>query len=230
MPGGIRFALVPILGGFVVYIVTLAIMLEGRVVLLEVASVLFFQAMGIVCGIVCSEIIEVWRRRLATESATDSLTGLMSRSYLFQRLTELCATRRRQPAPLSVLMLDLDHFKRVNDRHGHAAGDAVLRVTARTLSSVTRGGDLVGRIGGEEFVVVLDDCDRTKAATVAERIRDQIGSTPVLFGGRRLQVTISAGVATAEVDSALDAATLVLAADTALYESKTAGRNRVSFV
>jgi len=192
MPGGLRYAIAPILGGFAVYVATLAVILSGRYVLAEAAAILLFQLVGAGAGVVCAEVVEHWRRRLAVASTTDSLTGLMSRGYLFERLDELCEVRLREPGPISVVMVDLDHFKKVNDTHGHSAGDAVLRTVARAVRSVTRQVDLCGRIGGEELVVVLDRCDSDRALTVADRLRERVESTPVLVGGARIGITLSA--------------------------------------
>lgn len=228
MPGGVRYGAVPIVGGFVVYVVTLVVVLDGRFILHEAASVLFFQFVGVTAGVVCAEVIETWRRKLAVSSTTDALTGLMSRRYLLERLDELCAHRRREPAPVSVVLLDLDHFKRINDSHGHAAGDAVLRMVARSIRSVTREADLCGRIGGEELVVVLDACDGARAVTIAERIRALVETTPVVVAGATVRITLSAGIVTEDPGGPYDPDALLQAADVLLYESKTRGRNRVS--
>jgi diguanylate cyclase (GGDEF)-like protein len=174
-------------------------------------------------------------RRLQQQSETDELTGLANR-----RALQAFAGRhwRRQPAAgsapaaadarsLAVLAIDVDHFKQVNDSHGHAAGDAVLRQLAATLGRFMRSRDRVGRIGGEEFVAVLPDVDADAARDVAERIRAAVAATPAdTADAGPITVTISIGVALADAaDASFDA--LLARADAALYRAKTAGRNRV---
>jgi diguanylate cyclase (GGDEF)-like protein len=164
---------------------------------------------------------------LARLSTTDPVTGLRNRRYVteFLALEVLRAVRYR--TPLSVLLLDLDHFKRVNDGHGHRAGDAVLQVAADTLRASLRATDVAGRYGGEEFLVVLPQTDLQGAEVLGERVRAAIADTVIDVGGAAaLRVTVSVGVAT------LDAATqtaeqLVERADAALYAAKDAGRDRV---
>ncbi len=228
MPGGIRWALVPVFGGFLLYTGTLLVGLRGNLAVAPVVAVSIFQLVGTVAGLVCAEVVETWRRRLAIASTTDSLTGVMSRAYIFDRLVEIAARRRRDPAPFSVVMIDLDRFKDVNDKHGHAAGDVVLRTVAGIARAVIRGTDLCGRYGGEEFVLVLDGCDRAQAQHVAERLRVRVEQTPIVARGAKIHMTLSAGVVCAEPGSSPSPEALLRAADAALYESKNAGRNRTT--
>ena len=138
---------------------------------------------------------------------------------------ELAATAARH-SRLSVAMIDLDHFKEVNDRFGHGTGDAVLAEVARRLRVAARPADSVARFGGEEFVVVLPDCAESDARVVGERLRERICSAPVVVGQSvKLEVTCSIGVATAEVGEPSNV--LLTRADVALYDAKHAGRNRV---
>jgi two-component system, cell cycle response regulator len=158
---------------------------------------------------------------------TDPLTGLYDRAYLDRHLDELIKRVHQDGITAAVLMFDIDHFKRVNDTHGHDAGDDVLReLAARTLNSV-RSVDLVARQGGEEFVVVMPETDLAIAATVAERLRAAVAREPftVKAGGQKLSVTISIGVTAAAGGD--DREKILKRADIALYTAKNQGRNRV---
>ncbi|WP_378950808.1 PleD family two-component system response regulator [Mesorhizobium sp. ANAO-SY3R2] len=161
-------------------------------------------------------------------AVTDGLTGLYNRRYLdgyLPRLVERAAARRR---PLSLLITDIDRFKRINDTHGHDGGDAVLREFARRLNKCVRGMDLACRFGGEEFVIVMPDTDVAHAELVAERIRLEIAQTPfpVDEAGKTVPVTVSVGVSS--LGPAGDTvAALMKRADLALYDAKVSGRNRV---
>lgn len=161
-------------------------------------------------------------------AVTDGLTGLHNRRYLDSHLATLFERAGARGRPLSLMITDIDRFKPINDTHGHAAGDEVLRDFARRLRKNVRGIDLACRFGGEEFVVVMPDTEPHIAAKVAERIRHEIESQPFAIGGgtQTVQVTVSIGVASmiAGKDS-VD--TLVKRADAALYEAKNGGRNRV---
>ncbi len=158
-------------------------------------------------------------------SRTDALTGLANRRQLVERLAEIASASRRHDRPLGVLMLDIDHFKRVNDTSGHEAGDWVLREFARRLQRLPRVEDVVGRWGGEEFLVLLPDTGAEGARHFGQRMVDEVaGETFTLPDGSRLPVTVSAGCA---VGIAIDPDALVAAADAALYEAKAAGRNRL---
>jgi diguanylate cyclase (GGDEF)-like protein len=165
--------------------------------------------------------------QLSQLSTTDSLTGLRNRRYVDEILNIEVLRARRYGSPLAVLMADLDHFKRVNDEHGHQTGDAVLRGVAGLLRSGLRATDVGGRYGGEEFLVVMAHSDPQGAAQFAERWRSAVESTPFPApGGRRVEVTVSIGVAGYRGDDAT-AADLVADADTALYAAKETGRNAV---
>jgi len=169
---------------------------------------------------------ENYRRSLSL-ALTDELTGLYNRRYLYAHLDELLEQVNKDGVELAVLLFDIDHFKQVNDAHGHPAGDAVLKeLAARTINSV-RSVDLVARYGGEEFVVVMPETDLEIAATVAERLRLSVAKEPftLIATGEKLPVTISIGV-TAAGKSADDREALLKRADDALYGAKSRGRNR----
>jgi len=164
---------------------------------------------------------------------TDSLTGVYNRRYIDRRLLEEIARARRQNYPVSVMYIDIDHFKRVNDSVGHQGGDEVLREVCHRIKAELRQSDALARFGGEEFVVLLIDAPLDSATVVAERIRAGVAATSVeLAGGADIPVTVSIGVATLDDfnrDSAIEAVaqTLVARADAALYRAKESGRNRV---
>ncbi len=156
----------------------------------------------------------------------DSLTGLMNRRHFSELLDAEGArgTRRRPRAVLAIL--DVDHFKTINDRHGHLEGDGVLRQLADILRRLVRVGDLLARIGGEEFAVLMPDTDVEQARAFAERVRQTIESSEFSPGGDARQVTVSIGLA-AMAEDRLQRSELMRAADRALYAAKEGGRNRV---
>lgn len=159
-------------------------------------------------------------RRLSELSVTDDLTGIANRRGIFKSLHRENIAAKRHRQPLALLVLDLDHFKRVNDEHGHAVGDEVLRQVAAILRSEVRTGDLIGRIGGEEFMVVLPQTDTEGALALADRIRHAISEHEPLLG-----VTVSAGLACAQPGD--DVGSLFRRSDDALYEAKESGRDCV---
>jgi diguanylate cyclase (GGDEF)-like protein len=164
---------------------------------------------------------------LRHQATHDNLTGLWNRGLILESLQRALAQAHRSGAPVSVVMADLDHFKRTNDTHGHAAGDAILRQAAQRIRSGIRQGDMVGRYGGEEFLLVLPGADTETARVVAERVRAAIDDVPmILDDGRPLPSTVSMGLASA-IDMGYEAIELLLAADAALYRAKANGRNRV---
>lgn len=164
------------------------------------------------------------REALREQATHDGLTGLLNRTSILEKLDNELARGAREQRPVSVLMVDLDRFKAINDTHGHLAGDAVLREAARRLKSTARRYDSVGRYGGEEFLVVLPGCEISAAAAQAERLRDALGDTPFLAESRPLEITCSIGLAcTADYE----AAHIIREADDALYQAKARGRNCV---
>ena len=166
-------------------------------------------------------------RKMEESAMTDALTGLRNRRYALERLTQECAAADRADRPLSVLMLDIDHFKAVNDRYGHDAGDAVLIETGHRLLTTVRTSDIVARFGGEEFLVIAPNTDRSEALKLAERLRRSMAERPVSFGHDALAVTISIGVVERNAVACQNIDQLIKAADDALYAAKHAGRNCV---
>lgn len=168
------------------------------------------------------------RESLRYQAIRDPLTGLYNRRYFLETLSRELHRAARVKQPVSLAMLDVDHFKRFNDTYGHDAGDAALRIVGEILSSGTRVSDIACRHGGEEFVLAFPGLAADGAATRVEALRREIGARDIPFLGKSIDpVTFSAGLAVYP-DDARDAETLLRAADQALYESKRTGRNRVT--
>ena len=161
-------------------------------------------------------------------SVRDGLTGAFNRKYLDDRLLAEVAFSVRHKSALSIVLLDLDHFKKVNDTYGHQAGDEVLKETAGLIRAALRTEDLLARYGGEEFVIVARGVELRKAVLLAERVRALVERRPVTFEGNVIPCTISAGVASLDCcGDKRDGATLVATADERLYKAKEGGRNWV---
>jgi len=166
------------------------------------------------------------REALREQATHDGLTGLLNRSAIMEVLHNEVARSQRGSQPLSILMVDLDHFKLVNDEFGHLAGDAVLREASARMRAVVRRYDSVGRYGGEEFLVVLPGCDSRAAAAEAERLRQSLSSTPFIFVNGTCALTGSIGYVCSTDAPIGDADNLIRLADDALYEAKNHGRNQ----
>jgi diguanylate cyclase (GGDEF)-like protein len=171
--------------------------------------------------------LEQQKLELQRLANTDSLTGVLSRRHFLELVSMEIQRSRRQRQPLSVLMLDVDHFKHINDNYGHATGDRMLTVVADTCKGVLRDVDATGRLGGEEFALLLPQADAMSAWLVAERLRNAVEKTSiVLDGGETVSCTVSIGIS--ELRDSLDGPEALLArADAALYDAKRAGRNQV---
>jgi diguanylate cyclase len=164
--------------------------------------------------------------RVRHESLTDPLTGLKNRRAFDQELTQLFKSALDSQEPISLVILDIDHFKHINDTYGHLLGDSVLKKMAAWLSETVRGKDIVSRIGGEEFALLLPETDLRGAASVAENIRTNIAKRILKHGERTLgTVTVSAGAAQFKMSESIE--TFFDRADQALYQAKRTGRNRV---
>jgi diguanylate cyclase (GGDEF)-like protein len=167
------------------------------------------------------------RDALREQVSRDPLTGLWNRREILPILERQLSKSKREGEFVSVIMADLDHFKKVNDTFGHLVGDAVLRQTALRMLASVRIYDSVGRFGGEEFLVVLPGCDRDSARAFAERLRRSISDSAMATHEGTIPVTISLGVATGGNTTKADANDLIREADRALYRAKSNGRNRV---
>lgn len=164
-----------------------------------------------------------YKKRLELMAVTDGLTGLYNHRFIFERLEEETAKVARYGRPLSIIMLDIDNFKRVNDTFGHRAGDEVILSVAHAIMASLRKTDVAGRYGGEEFLVLLPETDVKAAHVVAEKIRNTVAQ--LQFETKDLAVTVSAGVAEAEKGESFEA--LINRADAKLYTAKRNGKNRV---
>lgn len=157
----------------------------------------------------------------------DGLTQIYNRKYWQESLVIEFSRAKRHNHPLSLLMFDLDHFKKLNDTYGHQCGDLVLVETARRIQNLLRTADVFGRYGGEEFGIVLPETDAVGATEVAERVRQVISSIPVIFAGKEISFTVSIGVASIN-EHTLDYEYFIGQADAALYSAKSSGRNKIS--
>lgn len=194
-------------------------------------STLFFAAPFLIfLTLMADQMLAWWRmreERIHQLSRTDALTGLHNRRSILDLLEQELTRVRRKPAPLSVVILDLDHFKKVNDTWGHPMGDRVLQIAARVLRESVRESDHVGRYGGEEFMLILPDTRLADAMIVLERCRQQLIAADVLTDSQdRLQITASFGLVCQD-KTLLASQQLIQHADEALYAAKANGRNRI---
>jgi diguanylate cyclase (GGDEF)-like protein len=165
------------------------------------------------------------RDRYAMQAHSDALTGLNNRRGLYNHLEYVVAECERNSESLSAVVCDIDFFKKINDSYGHDAGDVVLKHFAELLKKAVRGGDIVARLGGEEFVICLPKSDMSKSRQFAERTRKLIENMEVATKNRKIKLTASFGVASQHTN--IDTDLLIKAADKALYEAKARGRNQV---
>jgi diguanylate cyclase (GGDEF)-like protein len=172
---------------------------------------------------------EQFQRELYEGAVRDGLTRLYNQKFLRDRLQSEFAYALRHGSPLSLLLADIDYFKRVNDTYGHPVGDFVLEAMARRLSGVVRREDVLARYGGEEFAILCRETDRDSAIAFAERLRSIVAFAPFIAGNREIAITISVGLASLPSADYRDAEELLLAADRSLYRAKERGRNRVVY-
>ena len=191
----------------------------------------FLAHLGVVVGISLENAVN--RARLVRSGVTDFLTGWHNRRYFHNRLREELARAERTGKALACLMIDIDHFKEINDRFGHLAGDEALKEVARRAEAEIRAGDTGARFGGDEFAILLAGVESAQALKLADRIRQGVGAAPIrVHGGAPVTVTLSIGLATARPqprshDYKAQAERLIAEADAALYRAKSAGRDRV---
>lgn len=228
MPLGAGPALVPVLGAFA---------LHGAVALAASAGVgltasgrAFAGLLAVMGGlaIATAQVVEGWRWRAAESSQTDWLTQALSRPWLEERLQALCAQRSRSLAPVSLVMFDVDRFKGINDSHGRRAGDEVLELMVSGIKSEIRASDFLGRYGGDEFLLVLDDCEGNSAVKIIERMRERFAKKPFAIGEATIKLSFSAGIVSVPAGEALVVKDLLRNAERALEASRDSGRNRTS--
>jgi diguanylate cyclase (GGDEF)-like protein len=200
--------------------------------LIWVSIIFFFTAPHFIVIIMfADQIVHYWRNRedtIRTLSRTDMLTSLLNRRSIMELLDMEIARTLRHGPPLTIVILDLDHFKRINDTWGHPTGDRVLKEAARVLSSSIRKCDMVGRFGGEEFMIMLPDTTLAGAATLIERCRAILAETTILAdNGDTIHISASFGLASNENRLSLSTETMIKLADEALYRAKAEGRNRL---
>jgi diguanylate cyclase len=159
-------------------------------------------------------------RKLALK---DALTGMWNRQALNEELEKEFARWQRYQTSFSIVIWDLDHFKKINDQYGHSAGDKVLKIFAQTFMKATRETDFVARFGGEEFVGIFPETKLNKALTLADKIREKVESSKFHYEGKPVNITASAGIATVHEDDSIDS--LIKRADNMLYKAKSKGRN-----
>jgi diguanylate cyclase (GGDEF)-like protein len=186
-------------------------------------GIVFAMASAVLMAMLCNERETQEYMRAARR---DSLTGIANHGALLETSRRIYERCRRDGVPVSVIMFDLDHFKSINDAHGHRVGDDVLRAFVDTVRGLLRPTDLFGRYGGEEFTVILPGSTIETAQVIAERVRHAFAETHRFLNGQPLSATVSAGVAEAGADMTLD--DTVDAADQAMYQAKKLGRNRVA--
>jgi diguanylate cyclase (GGDEF)-like protein len=164
------------------------------------------------------------QRKIQLEADTDELTGLYNRRYMYQQLDKMIKQIKRYKRPCSLLLCDLDHFKSINDNHGHSCGDLVLIETASRMKSSLRNEDIAARWGGEEFLIILPETDSTAAYQVAEKLRQQLSSQAFNCNDKQLSISMSIGVLQVDINARKE--DLLNQVDDALYEAKHLGRNR----
>jgi diguanylate cyclase (GGDEF)-like protein len=169
--------------------------------------------------------LAAYEERLLIESMTDPLTGLLNRRYFNEQTQKEVARSRRHGLRFSVLMIDIDHFKRINDMHGHPIGDMAIKALAEVCNKALRPQDILARYGGEEFILTLPHTDEEGASVVAERIRQTVEQVELVAEAGPVRFTVSIGIATYKKDMPLEQ--IVGRADQALYKAKQSGRNRV---
>jgi len=165
------------------------------------------------------------KQDLLLQSRTDPLTGVLNRRAILSQIEIELSRAQREGKNLSLSMLDIDHFKKINDTYGHMVGDDVLREVVRRISAVIRKYDSLGRFGGEEFLIVIPGAEGAEAYAIGEKIRSVIGETAFFVDGSKIRVTVSQGVVTGDGNANVD--DLMAMADKAMYQAKDNGRNRV---
>jgi diguanylate cyclase (GGDEF)-like protein len=227
MPGGLRSALPAVAGGFFAhFLIVLAI--NGHTMTPEGRASVGMMVFAVAAALVTSQVVEHWRSRAAELSQHDWLTNALSRPFLEERLSALCAQRQRSLAPVSLVMFDIDRFKVINDSHGRQAGDEVLEMLVSGIKAEIRASDFIGRFGGDEFLLVLDECEGPSALSLLDRLRARFTAKPMVIGEATLKVSFAAGIVSVNPGDPLVLKDLLRNAERALENSKEAGRNRTA--
>ncbi|NBD95366.1 MAG: diguanylate cyclase, partial [Gammaproteobacteria bacterium] len=187
--------------------------------------VLALAIIGLVLGLVYM-MLNRYQQSLEQMATTDKLTGAANRHVFHMLFSQVVGTARRRNEPVALMCIDLDGFKPINDRYGHQAGDGVLRQFTGVVHSIIRASDTLCRWGGDEFLLLMADCNARQASQVAEKIRTAVDERTFSFKGRTVSITVSIGVTEVAMEDAMDSA--VARADQALYHAKQAGRNRIA--
>jgi diguanylate cyclase (GGDEF)-like protein len=198
-------------------------------ILLHIGLPLSMMAAAILIALGVADRLREQRRALSDaerRAATDPLTGVLNRRSLIERLEAACARAQARDMPIALLFIDLDHFKQINDSYGHLAGDACLAAIVAPIQAELRQSDVIGRYGGEEFIVILSSASATAAHPIAERIRERVASVRVEGYGLPIRLTCSIGVAASDT-LGVWGKHLIARADEAVYAAKRSGRNRV---
>jgi diguanylate cyclase (GGDEF)-like protein len=227
MPGGVRDAAPAVGGGLLLhFVVVLAI--TGRALTPEGKSNAFLLVFSVAASLCAAQVVEHWRARAAELSQHDWLTNALSRPYLEERLAALCAQRQRSLAPVALVMFDIDRFKTINDTWGRQAGDEVLEMLVSGIKAEIRASDFIGRYGGDEFLLVLDECEGNSALALLDRLRARFSNKPMNVGDAQLKVSFAAGIVSVNPGDPLVMKDLLRNAERALENSKEAGRNRTA--
>jgi len=227
MPGGVKNALPAALGALGLhFLIVLAI--AGRHITPEGRAVAALLAFGVAAAVAGAHVVEHWRSRAAELSQHDWLTNALSRPFLEERLTALCAQRQRSLAPVALVMFDIDRFKNINDSYGRQAGDEVLEMLVSGIKAEIRASDFIGRYGGDEFLLVLDECEGHSALALLDRLRARFSAKPMVVGDNQLKVSFAAGIVSVNPGDTMVMKELLRNAERALENSKEAGRNRTA--
>lgn len=197
--------------------------LKAGLIPLIIAPVVSWYLLGLLLDL---DKLEEKMNKLATY---DDLTGLCNRRSLFKSCHQLHRQAQQKHKPYCVMLLDLDHFKKINDRYGHAGGDQVLQAFGHVLKTITRNGDVAGRIGGEEFCIFLNDTYSEQVQSVANRINQELTKQLPFINNQPVQYTVSIGVAENRFDEDQAFESILNKADIALYDAKKSGRNKVRY-
>jgi len=227
MPGGAQKAALPLLAGLLVH-AALVLALTGVEVTPEGRAMSIMLVVAVGAAMASATVIEQWRQKAAEHSQYDWLSQALSRPFLEERLAALCAQRSRSLGHISLVMFDVDRFKVINDTYGRAAGDEALEMLVSGIKAEIRASDFIGRLGGDEFLLVLDECEGNSALGLLDRLRARFQSKPMMVGDEQIKISFSAGVVSAGPGDPLVPKELLKNAEKALQNSKDMARNRTA--